>query len=460
MLNLSYGQQINMSEHHDGAATCDRQNGTSTNPRLAGVDPWITPPAITQWMDQYGSPLHVYSETALLRLAAGFQHFAAAACAGPATAAYAVKACPAPAVLSLIRQQGFHAEVNSVTEYRQAVAAGFSANQIYVNGVAKSVQFIDLALDNGTRRINVDAIEELELIAARASALSRSANIHLRICPDIVAGGGTALMTGAKQSQFGILETDLSHALDKLRALHPLVTLRGIHVHVGSGGRLDTIYSRLIDVVIDAVSAIEHAGFDTLREVNLGGGFVSDEVDYFRVSGVDTLCREIGRLPERLAIVFEPGRFLVERASALYCRIATLKRKAESTWLFLDAGYCHLTDRAIVGTRYPVHSLRAGDADSMLVRVAGPLCDSADVYQSSTSDVQAGDGADLFRFPQRSQVGDIVEIGHAGAYVYNTGNRFAGFTQPAVLLITSHGNPRLVRRAEQSSDHSATELPA
>lgn len=459
MLNPSYGLHINMSECHDGAAACDRYDGTFTKPRLAGIDPWITPPAIAQWMDQYGSPLHVYSETALLGLASGFQRFVAA-CAGPATAAYAVKACPAPAVLSVIRRQGFHAEVNSVTEYRQAIAAGFSANQIYINGVAKSVQFIDLALENGNRRINVDAIEELDLIAARASALGRTANVHLRICPDIVAGGGAALMTGGKHSQFGILEADLPRALDKLRAQHMSVALRGIHVHVGSGGQLDTIYSRLVNVVIDAVSAIEYAGFDTLTEVNLGGGFVSDEADYSRVSGADTLCREIGRLPERLAVVFEPGRFLVERASALYCRIAALKRKAETTWLFLDAGYCHLTDRAIVGTRFPMHSLRASDSKSMLVRVAGPLCDSADVYQSWTSKDQFGEGGDLFHFPQRSQVGDIVEIGRAGAYVYNTGNHFAGFMQPAVLLVESLGNPRLVRRAEQSFDHSTTELPA
>ncbi|PRD95961.1 diaminopimelate decarboxylase family protein [Burkholderia ambifaria] len=448
-----------MSELHEGTAAHRHHDLAYTMPGFAGIDPWITPPAIAQWMRQYGSPLHVYSQTALLGLASGFQRFVAA-CTRPATAAYAVKACPAPAILSILRRQGFHAEVNSANEYRQAVAAGFSANQIYINGVAKSMQFIDLALENGSRRINVDAVEELDLIAARTSALGRAANIHLRICPDVVAGDGAALMTDGKRSQFGILEADLPHALDKLRAAHTSVALRGIHVHVGSGGQLDTIYSRLIDVVIDAVSAIEHAGFDTLTEVNLGGGFVSDEADYTHVSGADTLCREIGRLPERLTVVFEPGRFLVEHASALYCRIAAIKRKAETTWLFLDAGYCHLTDRAIVGTRFPLHSLRAGDSATMLAHVAGPLCDSADVYRPWTGKDQTADGVDLFRFPQASQVGDIVEIGRTGAYVYNTGNRFAGFMQPAVLLVESHGTPRLVRRAERPIDYSSMELPA
>ena len=137
-----------------------------------------------------------------------------------------MKACPAPAVLSVIRRRGFDVEVNSVTEYRQAIAAGFTANQIYINGVAKSVQFIDLALANGSRRINVDAIEEIDLIAARASALGRLADIHLRICPDVVAGAGAALMTGGKHSQFGILKTDVPYALTKLRALHQSVALR------------------------------------------------------------------------------------------------------------------------------------------------------------------------------------------------------------------------------------------
>ncbi|OXI95005.1 MULTISPECIES: diaminopimelate decarboxylase family protein [Burkholderia] len=448
-----------MSKHQGRTAASHFHSGTIPQPWLAGIDPWITSSAIAQWMVQFGSPLHVYSETALLGLASGFQRFVAA-CPRSATAAYAMKACPAPAVLSVIRRRGFDVEVNSVTEYRQAIAAGFTANQIYINGVAKSVQFIDLALANGSRRINVDAIEEIDLIAARASALGRLADIHLRICPDVVAGAGAALMTGGKHSQFGILKTDVPYALTKLRALHQSVALRGIHVHVGSGGRLDTIYSHLIDVVIDVVSAIEHAGFDTLTEVNFGGGFVSDEVDYSRVSGADALCREISRLPNRLSVVFEPGRFLVERASSFYCQIAAFKRKAETTWLFLDAGYCHLTDRVIVGTRFPMQSLRAGDSESRLVRVAGPLCDSADVYQSWVGKDQAEGGGEHFLFPQRSQVGDIVEIGSAGAYVYNTGNRFAGFMQPAVLLVASDGNPRLVRRSEQPFDCSATEFPA
>lgn len=447
-----------MSNSYEDAAAHHPHDRACTKPWLAGIDPGINPLAIAQWMRQYGSPLHVYSETALIGLASGFQRFVAA-CARPATVAYAVKACSAPPVLSVLRRRGFHVEVNSANEYQQAVSAGFSANQIYINGVAKSAEFIDLALESGSTRINVDAVEELELIAARASTLGQPANIHLRICPDVAVGDSAALMTGGHGSQFGILEVDLPHALGKLRALHTSVALRGIHVHVGSGGQLDAIYSRLIDVVIATASAIEHAGFDALMEVNLGGGFVSDEADYSRVSGADTLCREIGRLPERLAVVFEPGRFLVEHASALYCRIAAFKRKAETTWIFLDAGYCHLTDRAIVGTRFPLHSLRASDSDSILVRVAGPLCDSADVYQPLTGKNQAGDAVGLFRFPQASQVGDIVEIGRTGAYVYNTGNHFAGFTQPAVLLVESHGNPRLVRRAEQPVDFSTMETP-
>ena len=47
-----------------------------------------------------------------------FQRFVAA-CPRSATAAYAMKACPAPAVLSVIRRRGFDVEVNSVTEYRR-----------------------------------------------------------------------------------------------------------------------------------------------------------------------------------------------------------------------------------------------------------------------------------------------------------------------------------------------------
>ena len=338
------------------------------------------------------APLHVYSETALLGLASGFQRFVAA-CPRSATAAYAMKACPAPAVLSVIRRRGFDVEVNSVTEYRQAIAAGFTANQIYINGVAKSVQFIDLALANGSRRINVDAIEEIDLIAARASALGRLADIHLRICPDVVAGAGAALMTGGKHSQFGILKTDVP-CTDQTSRAASVGCIEGNSCSCAwrtTGYHLFAPYRRRHRrSVCYRARWLRHAdGSEFWWRVRFRRSGL------FRVSGADALCREISRLPNRLSVVFEPGRFLVERASSFYCQIAAFKRKAETTWLFLDAGYCHLTDRVIVGTRFPMQSLRAGDSESRLVRVAGPLCDSADVYQSWVGKDQAEGGRTL-----------------------------------------------------------------
>ena len=53
--------------------------------------------------------------------------------------------------------------------------------------------------------------------------------------------------------------------------------------------------------------------------------------------------------------------------------------------------------------------------------------------------------------------GDPVEIGGTGAYVYSTGNHFAGFTQPAVFLVERTGRLRCMRRAEHLADLTALE---
>lgn len=433
-------------------------NDTYTRPWLASADPRISAPAIARWMSLYGSPLHVYSETVLGDLAEGFRRFVAA-CGRAVQVAFAIKACPAPAVLTLLRRRGFLAEVSSESEYRRAITAGFAADDIHINAVAKPVQLADLAIQSGCRALHIDSVEEIERIAARASAFGRTVAVHLRICPDVATAITAGLMTGGQHSPFGILEADLPHALEQLRTRRSSLVLRGVHVHVGSGGKLAAVYPRVIDVMNHVVAAVHSAGFTTLREVNLGGGFISSDASYSSVSGDQTLLREIRRLPEPLALVLEPGRFLVEHASALYCQIAAIKRKADTTWIFLDAGYCHLMDRAVINARFPVQSLRADDGDSMSVRIAGPLCDSVDVYKPWTADGPIAGQRECFRLPRTSQIGDVVEIGRTGAYVYGTGNHFTGLLQPAVLLVDEAGCPRLIRRAEHFADLTALEYP-
>ena len=125
---------------------------------LAQLDPAIHLTALHKWLQEFGSPLHLYSERTLQALASGFLDFAKAT-ARPTNTAFAMKACPNATVLSLLRHRGLLAEVNSEYEYHMARAAGFAPQQIHINGVAKSLALINLALQQGCRALHVDAVD-------------------------------------------------------------------------------------------------------------------------------------------------------------------------------------------------------------------------------------------------------------------------------------------------------------
>ncbi|MEQ1967937.1 hypothetical protein ABLA30_13095 [Xenorhabdus nematophila] len=417
---------------------------------LSQRDRSFQPNTLAHWLKQYGSPLLVYSEDSLHALVTSFKEFCAAS--GRHTQiAFALKACPNLSILRLFHAYGLLIEVNSAQEYRIALDAGFQPQQIHINGVAKNTELIDLAILKGCRALHLDSVEEIDIIAARVVANGSRLAVQLRISPDVGVALAPGLMTGQLQSPFGVALQDLPMAWQALRRHRKHLILQGLHVHTGSGGDLEAIYPQLIDVMQAALADSVAALPEQELEVNFGGGFISDPQHLFKVKGAASILKQINRLPSNTALMFEPGRFLVEYAAGLYCRVAALKRKADLNWVFLDAGYSHLSDRAIVGVRFPLRALRESK-DDRLTRVAGPLCDSVDIYQSSES------GINGFNLPTDLQCGEVIEIACTGAYVHSTGNHFAGFCQPAVLLVGIDGQARLIRRAEQYQDLCVLEL--
>lgn len=421
-------------------------------PLLAEIDPIAACAPIERWLDEYGSPLMIYSRTGLHRLAEGFRDFAGQV-GRPARIAFAMKACPAPVVLGLMRSAGFEVEINALTEYRRAVSAGFDPGAIRVNGIAKSPSFLDTVLREGCSTIHIEAVDEIDRIAALARARGRRQDVHLRLCPQVAAAASERLATGGAHSKFGILVSDLPAAIAALHRAAGVLRLVGLHVHVGSGGRLAEVYGDVIAAVTEATACLERSGFG-VREVNLGGGFVGAAGQPCRVADGAAIAAAIRRLPTRLSLAFEPGRFLVEAAASMFCRVAGIKRKGEAVWLLLDCGYAQLTDLAIVGARYPIRALGGGSGGGLAVRIGGPLCDSADAFRPP----DRAPAETLFRMPARLRRGDAIEIGRVGAYVYGTGNAFCGTTQPAVLLMDETGVLRPIRRAEAVSDLAALEL--
>ena len=152
--------------------------------------------------DEIGTPVYVYSAATLRRHARVLKN--ALAGLGDPLIAYAVKANPNPAVLSVLAREGLGADIVSIGEYRAARAAGISPDTILFSGVGKTAGEMAEAISGGVRQFNLESVEEAHTLSIVAQSLDSIAPVALRINPDIEAGTHAKITTGTSDNKFGI----------------------------------------------------------------------------------------------------------------------------------------------------------------------------------------------------------------------------------------------------------------
>lgn len=313
---------------------------------------------------------------------------------------YAVKANPAPEVLSALAQLGSCFDCASVAEIQMALAAGATADRISFGNTIKKERDVERAYQLGVRLFAVDCKEEVEKVA-RVAAGSK---VFCRILCD---GAGAEWPLSRK---FGCVP---EMATDVLEHAHRLgLRAYGVSFHVGSQQKNVEAW----DSALASASAIfrecAERGF-TLSLVNLGGGFPTRYLQ--NVPGAEAygeaifraLSRHFGNaLPQT---IIEPGRGMVGSAGMIEAEVVLISKKSEQDtvrWVYLDIGkFGGLAETMEEAIRYPIRTPRDGDAMEPCV-LAGPTCDSADVMYEK----------EPVYLPVSLAIGDKVLIEATGAY--------------------------------------------
>lgn len=312
---------------------------------------------------------------------------------------YAVKANPAPQILSLLASMGSNFDTASVAEIEMALNAGASADRISYGNTIKKERDIARAYDYGIRLYAVDCVEEVEKVA-RAAPGSR---VFCRILAD---GEGAEWPLSRK---FGCVP---EMAVDVLRAAHKLgLDAYGVSFHVGSQQVDLTAWDRALADTKGVFDLLSKEGIN-LKMVNMGGGFPTrylKDIPTAQAYGeaiFDALSRHFGnRLPET---IIEPGRGMVGNAGVIKTEVVLVSRKADNDnrWVYLDIGkFGGLAETMDEAIRYQIVTPRDGDALEPCV-LAGPTCDSADVMYEKTP----------YPLPVSLTIGDEVLIEGTGAY--------------------------------------------
>ncbi len=184
---------------------------------------------------------------------------------------YAVKANANKKILSLINEYGFGADCVSGNEIIRSIECGFKGEDIAFAGVGKSDGEILIGLKNNIFTFNVESVQELEVINSFAKSVNKTANIALRINPNIDAKTHRYITTGLEENKFGINQSDLSSIIGKLKSLNNL-KLTGLHFHIGSQVNDLDVFKGLCLRINEVQNWFNNHQIE-FEHINAGGGF-------------------------------------------------------------------------------------------------------------------------------------------------------------------------------------------
>jgi diaminopimelate decarboxylase len=349
---------------------------------------------------EVGTPVYVYSAATFQRHARAFRDGLAGV---PRTHfAFAVKANPNLAVLRLLANEGFGADVVSGGELARALAAGMAAKDVVFSGVGKTRGELEQALEAGIGQFNLELEEEGVVLSQIAAARGRRAPATIRVNPDVDAGTHEKISTGRAENKFGLPIDEAPAIFDRLAPL-PGLDLRGVAVHIGSQLSSLEPLERAFERVGRLVRDLRAAGH-RISHVDLGGGL---GVPY-RQEDRPPSPGEFGAMVARVTrdwdveLMFEPGRVISANAGVLLTRVLWVKPGVRHPWVIVDAAMNDLARVALYDAYHDFVAVRPS-GERAIANVAGPVCESSDVFAKGREvDVLAA--------------GDLAVLRSAGAY--------------------------------------------
>ncbi|MEC7889724.1 MAG: alanine racemase, partial [Pseudomonadota bacterium] len=187
--------------------------------------------ALSRIAEEVGTPVYVYSRATLERHARVFRD-ALSGLHDPHIA-FAVKANPNLAVLKVLANEGYGADVVSSGELARALAAGMKPADIVFSGVGKTHAELLHGLEAGIGQFNIESEEEGYELAAIAERHGSRAACALRVNPDVDARTHEKISTGKRENKFGVPLDRAAEIYTRL-AQEDGLDMRGVAVHIGS----------------------------------------------------------------------------------------------------------------------------------------------------------------------------------------------------------------------------------
>ena len=403
----------------------------------------FTKEQIDEIIKKYPTPFHIYDERAIVENVQkfikafswneGFKEY------------YAVKACPNPSILKLLREQGCGTDCSSLPELVLSERAGIVGENIMFSSNETPLKEYVKAKEIGAI-INIDDITHIDFIHDNIG-LPELVSFRYNPGPERT---GNAIIGNPVEAKYGLTKEQLFTGYKMLQERG--VKRFGLHTMVASNELNPDFFVETARSLFQLARDIHQKLGIKLEFVNMSGGFgipykpEQNALDIDYISGkikalYDEMIVPAGLHP--LKLFTECGR-LITGPYGYLVTTAIHKKEIYKNYIGLDACMANLMRPALYGAYHHITVMGKENAPAdHKYDIVGSLCENNDKFA-------------IDRMLPKIDIGDTVVIHDAGAHGYSMGFNYNGKLRSAELLLHTDGSVEMIRRAETMDDYFAT----
>ena len=407
--------------------------------------PFVTKEQLDEITAKFPTPYHLYDEKGIRDNAKAVKE--AFAWNKGYREYFAVKACPNPTLIQIMKEYGCGCDCSSMTELMLSKAMGCKGADIMFSSNATPAEEYQYAAKLGAI-INLDDITHIDFLEKAIGYIPET--ISCRYNPGGVFELSNGIMDNPGDSKYGMTKDQLIEAFKILKdkgAKH-----FGVHAFLASNTVTNEYYPKLAGELFELIVELKEKTGCDIRFVNLSGGvgipYTPDkEPNDIAVigEGVHKKFDEI-LVPAGLgdvSIYTEMGRFMLGPYGCLVTK-AIHEKHIYKEYIGVDACAANLMRPAIYGAYHHITVMGKEDEPcDHKYDVTGSLCENCDKFA-------------IDRMLPKIDMGDLLVIHDAGAHGFSMGYNYNGKLRSAEVLLKEDGSTQLIRRAETPEDYFAT----
>lgn len=405
---------------------------------------FVTKEQLEEIVKKYPTPFHLYDEKGIRENARkmvkafswnkGFKEY------------FAVKATPTPAILNILKEEGFGTDCSSYTELLMSEACGITGKNVMFSSNVTPAQDFVLARKLGAI-INLDDFTHIDFLKEVAGIPD---TICLRYNPGGTFVAANGVMDNPGDAKYGFTRDQMREGLLKLKGLG--VKTFGMHAFLASNTRANEYYPTLARVLFKtAIELREETGVQ-FSFINLSGGVGIPYKPQDSAADISIIGAEVKKAFDEVlvpagmgdtAIFTELGRFILGPYGALIAT-AIHEKHTHKEYIGLDACAANLMRPAMYGAYHHITVMGKENAPAdHKYDVTGGLCENNDKFA-------------VDRMLPEIEKGDLIYIHDTGAHGFSMGYNYNGKLRSAEVLLKEDGTTQLIRRAETPQDYFAT----